>query len=209
MTFVVGELEFPWNFKRVPTKILQMIMTNDDNETFILKVDENMDDLKDYVGTSNILKYWNLPISSRKLSSLTISNFDTYNHILNKFQRWPHSLLTMRGRCMTFVVGELEVPWHFKRVPTNILQMETLIDDNETSIMNVDANMENLKDYVGTSYILEYWNHPIPSSHVSSLTMSNFDAYMHSLKKFQRCPHSLLTMRGRCKMTFVVGEWQQ
>jgi hypothetical protein len=28
-------------------------------------------------------------------------------------------------------------------------------DDNETSIMNVDANMDDLKDYVGTSDILE------------------------------------------------------
>jgi hypothetical protein len=56
---------------------------------------------------------------------------------------------------MEFVVGELEVPRHFKRVPTNILQMETTNDDNETSIMNVDANMDNLKYYVGTLDILE------------------------------------------------------
>jgi hypothetical protein len=33
-----------------------MEMTNDDNETFIRNVDENMDDLKDYVGTSDILE---------------------------------------------------------------------------------------------------------------------------------------------------------
>jgi hypothetical protein len=33
-----------------------MAMTNDDNETFIMNVDENMDDLKDYVGTSDILE---------------------------------------------------------------------------------------------------------------------------------------------------------
>jgi hypothetical protein len=33
-----------------------MEMTNDDNETFIMNVDENMDDLKDYVGTSDILE---------------------------------------------------------------------------------------------------------------------------------------------------------
>jgi hypothetical protein len=56
---------------------------------------------------------------------------------------------------MTFLVGELEVPWHFKRVPTNILQMETTNDDNETPIMNVDANMDDLKYYVGTLDILE------------------------------------------------------
>jgi hypothetical protein len=62
----------------------------------------------------------------------------------------------MWGRCMTFVVGELEVPWHFKRVPTKILQMETMIFDNETHIMNIVAKMDDLKDYVaGTSEILE------------------------------------------------------
>jgi hypothetical protein len=33
-----------------------MEMMNDDNETSIMKVDENMDDLKDYVGTSDILE---------------------------------------------------------------------------------------------------------------------------------------------------------
>jgi hypothetical protein len=62
----------------------------------------------------------------------------------------------MQGQCMTFVVGELEVPRNYKRVPTKILQMKTTNDDNDTSIMNVDANMGDLKDYVGTSYILEF-----------------------------------------------------
>ena len=28
-------------------------------------------------------------------------------------------------------------------------------DDNETCMMDIDANMDNLKDYVGTSDILE------------------------------------------------------
>jgi hypothetical protein len=28
-------------------------------------------------------------------------------------------------------------------------------DDNERCMMNVDANVDDLKDYVGTSYILE------------------------------------------------------
>jgi hypothetical protein len=73
--------------------------------------------------------------------------------------------------------------------------MEMKNDDNETSIiLNVDANMDDLKYYVGTSNILESRNPPIPSRHVSSLTMSNFDAYRHRLKKFQCWPHSLLTM---------------
>ena len=56
---------------------------------------------------------------------------------------------------MTFVMGVLEVPRHFKRVLAKILYMEMTNDDNETCMMNVDANMENLKDDVGTSYILE------------------------------------------------------
>ena len=29
-------------------------------------------------------------------------------------------------------------------------------DNNERYMMNVDANVDDLKDYVGTSYILEY-----------------------------------------------------
>ena len=43
----------------------------------------------------------------------------------------------------------------FKRVPTKILQMETTTFDNEMPIMNVVGNMDNLKDYVGTSDIVE------------------------------------------------------
>ena len=85
--------------------------------------------------------------------------------------------------------------------------METMTFDNETPIMNIVANMDDLKDYVvETSYILESLNPPILSRHVSSLTMPNFDAYRHILKKFQRWPHSLvLTMWVWC-ITFVVVE---
>ena len=77
-------------------------------------------------------------------------------------------------------------------------------DDNETFIRNVDENMDDLKDYVGTSDILESWNPPIPSTHVSSLIISNFDAYMHKMKKFQRCPHSLLIVWVRWKKFVMV-----
>jgi len=185
--------------------ILYKGMMNDDNEMCMMNVDANLDDLKYYVGTSYILESWNPPIPSRHVSSLIVSNFDAYRHILKKFQLWPHSLLAMRGRCIAIVVGELKVPWNFKRIPTKILQMAMKNDDNETSIMNVDANMDDLKYYMGTSDILESWNPSIPSRHVSSITMSNFDAYKHSLKKFQRWPHSILTMWSRWKMTFVMG----
>ena len=103
-------------------------MTFEKYETPIMNVVANMDDLKDYVAeTSNILESWNPAIPSRHVSSLTMSNFDAYRHILKKFQCFPHSLvLTMQGRCMTFVVVELEVPWNFKRVPTKILRMEKM-----------------------------------------------------------------------------------
>ena len=43
----------------------------------------------------------------------------------------------------------------FQESSKNIIHMETMNDDNETTIMNVDANMDDLKDYVGISYILE------------------------------------------------------
>ena len=79
--------------------------------------------------TSYILESWNPPIPSRHVFSLTMSNFDAYMHILKKFQRWPHSLLIIRGWCMKFLVVELEVPWNFKRVPTKILWMETTTFD--------------------------------------------------------------------------------
>ena len=49
-----------------------MEMENDENETYIMKVDANMDDLKDYVGTSDIVDSWNPTISSRHVSSLTM-----------------------------------------------------------------------------------------------------------------------------------------
>ena len=84
-------------------------MKNDDNETsIILNIDANMDDLKYYVGTSNILKYQNPPTPSRQLYSLTMSNFDAYRHRLKTFKRWPHSLLTVRGRWKKCVMGVFE-----------------------------------------------------------------------------------------------------
>ena len=45
------------NFKIVPTMIIYKGMENDDNERCIMmNVDENVDDLKYYVGTSYILE---------------------------------------------------------------------------------------------------------------------------------------------------------
>ena len=44
------------NFKRVMKTILYKGMKNDDNETCMMKVDANVDDIKYYVGTSYILE---------------------------------------------------------------------------------------------------------------------------------------------------------
>ena len=101
----------------------------------MMNVDENVDDLKDYVGMTCILEPWNPPTPWRHVSYLTRSNFDAYMHNLKEFQHWPLSLLNMRHRwIMALVMGFLEdVPWHFKRVSTNISLMGIANDDNETA----------------------------------------------------------------------------
>jgi hypothetical protein len=48
---------------------------------------------------------------------------------------------------------------------------------------------------------------PIPSRKLSSLIMSNFDAYGHKLKTFQHWPHSLLNVRGQWKK-FLMGVFE-
>ena len=158
-----------------------------------------MDDLKYYAGTSNILKYRNPPIPSRKLSSLTMSNIENIS-TLSPFT--AHCLRSVEEIFEGCIWSSMS---NFKIVSTTILYKGMKNIGNETCMMNVYENVYDLKYYVGTSYILESWNHPILSRHLSILNMSNFDAYMYSLKKFQRWPHSLLTVWGRCKMTFVMG----
>jgi hypothetical protein len=44
---------------------------------------------------------------------------------------------------------------NFKIGPTTILLKGMVNIDNDTCMMNIDANVDDLKDYVGTSYILE------------------------------------------------------
>ena len=73
------------------------------------------------------------------------------------------------------------------------------------NMMNVDENMDDLKDYAGMTCILEPWNPPTLWRHVSYLTMPNFDAYRHKLKGFQHWPHSLLNMWYRWIMELVMG----
>ena len=89
---------------------------------YMMNVNENVDNLKDYVGTTCILEPWNPPTPWRHASYLTISNFNAYRNKLKEFQRWPLSLLNVwRQWIMTLVMGLLEdVPWHFKRVSRKI-----------------------------------------------------------------------------------------
>ena len=56
---------------------------------------------------------------------------------------------------MTLMMGVLEVPCHYNRVMPNILYVGMTNDDNERCTMNIDGNMDNILDYVGTSDILE------------------------------------------------------
>jgi hypothetical protein len=48
----------------------------------MMNVDENVDDLKHYAGTTCIFEPWNPPTLWRHVSYLTMSNFDAYRHNL-------------------------------------------------------------------------------------------------------------------------------
>ena len=72
-------------------------------------------------------------------------------------------------------------------------------------MMNIDDNVDDFKDYVGTTCILEPRKPPTSWRHVSYLTMSNFDAYRNKLKQFQRWLLSLLNVRRRWIMALVMG----
>ena len=99
----------------------------------MMNVDENVDDLKDYAGTTCILEPWKPPTPWRHVSYLTISNFDAYRPKLKEFERWPHSPLNVQHWwIMALEVGFLN-GWHFKRVSTNIPLMGMENDDNETT----------------------------------------------------------------------------
>ena len=137
MELVMGLLEdVPGHFKIVSTKIPLMEMVNDDNETTWWTLMKNMDNLKDYVGTTCILEPWNPLTPWRHVSYLTMSKFDTYKNKLKEFQRWPLSLFNVRCRWIMALVMGLKLedfPWHFKRVLTKTLLMGMANDDNETT----------------------------------------------------------------------------
>ena len=151
----------------------------------MMKVDENMDNLNDYVGTTCILEPWNPPTPWRHVSYLTMSNFDTYRHKLKEFEHWPHSPLSMQGWwIMALVVGFLN-GWRSMTFQERF--NKDSIDGNDEwwqwdCMMNIDENVDDLKDYASMTCILEPCNPPTPWRHVSYLTMSNCDAYRHKLK---------------------------
>ena len=101
---------------------------------YMMNVDLNMDNLKDYVGIYCILESWNPPTQWRHVSSLSMLNFNAYKKYLKGFQHWPHSLLNVWCRwIMSLVMGLLEdVLWHFDRVLKMIPYMGMTNDDNET-----------------------------------------------------------------------------
>ena len=71
-------------------------------------------------------------------------------------------------------------------------------------MMNIDENVDDLKDYAGMTCILIKC-HVKFQRYASYLTMSNFDAYKHNLKEFQCWPHLLLNMQHRWIMALVMG----
>ena len=52
---------------------------------YMMNIDENMDNLNDYVGKTWILNPWNPPTPWRHVSYLSMSNFDAYRHKLKEF----------------------------------------------------------------------------------------------------------------------------
>ena len=62
MKLVMGMLEVSWHYKRVMEKIIYVGMMNNENESCTMNIDGNMDDILDYVETSDMLKSWNSPL---------------------------------------------------------------------------------------------------------------------------------------------------
>jgi hypothetical protein len=92
-----------------------------------------------------------------------MSNFDAYMH--------SEEISTLAPFTAHYVgsMEEISLSFTFKVGPIHYAHYETPI------ILNVDASMDDLKYYAGTSNILKYRNRPIPSRQLSSLTMSNFE----------------------------------
>ena len=124
------------------------------------------------------LPIWKPPTLWRHVSYLTMSNFYAYRHKLKGFQYWPHSLLNVWRRWIMALVMGLLI--RMCSMTSQERFNNDSIDLNEKwwqsdCMMNIDENVDDLvKDYVGTTCILEPWNPPKTWRHVSYLTMSNF-----------------------------------
>ena len=137
-----------------------------------------------------------------------MSNFDAYRHKLMEFERFSHSPIIMQGWWIMELVLVFLNGWCSMTFQESF--DKNSIDGNGEwwqwdCIMNVDENMDDIKDYAGRTCILEPRNPPTPWRHVSCLTMSNFDAHRHKLKEFQSLPLSLLNVRCRWIMASVMG----
>ena len=155
---------------------------------------------------ASILDPWNPPTTWSHVTYLTMSNFDAYMQNLKESTlaifTTQHAMLVNHG-IGDRLVGRSSMTFQ------ESFDKDSLDGNGEwwqwDCIMNIDENVDNLKDYAGMTYILEPWNPPTPWRHVSYLTMSNFDPYSHKLKKFKRWPHSLLNVRCWWIMVLVMG----
>jgi hypothetical protein len=107
------------------------------------------------VGTSDILESGHPTITSWQVSTLTTSNFNACRRSLKEISTLAPFTSHYAGLVDDIYDGCIGSSIPLKRVPTNIVQMKMKNDDNDTSMMNNDVNMDDLKDYVGKSNILE------------------------------------------------------
>ena len=218
MALAMGLLEdVPGDFNIVSTKIPLIGMTNDDNETTWWKFSASsilnlllmwQSSFRQPIRLLILHSCWNL-LTSSPFSAQCATSMDNgigdglvigrrSMTFQESFEHWPHSPLNVQHRwIMALVVGFLN-GWLSMTFQESFDKY--FVDGNDEWwqwdwIMKFDENVDDLKDYVGTTCILEPWNLPTMWRHVSYLTMSNFNAYMHNLNEFQLSPHSLLNMR--------------
>ena len=172
----------------------------------MMNVDENMDNLKDYAGTTCILEHWNPPTPWRHVSYLTMSNFDAQAQVEGISMLAPFTaqrVMSVDNGISDGLVG--------KRSMTFQESFDKYFFDGNDKwwqwgwMTNIHENMDDLKYYASTTCILEPWNPSTSWRHVTYLTMSNFDAYRNELKQFQRWPLSLLNLWRWWIIALVIG----
>ena len=99
-----------------------------------------------------------------------------------------HDELWCKHGCSQRLCGHVNHPWALK--PSHTMKA-CVLSKHVKFLMLMQTWM---------SCILESWNPPTPWRHMSSLTMSNFDAYRHDLNEFQRFPI-------HCSSCGFIGSW--